>query len=84
MGDEEKEKLGSLKLNFLKTLKRQAVDDCIDARLVLLKCSKAGWFYTSCKEEHEAVEKCVRERFEALKEENKKLLEFKINPEIEK
>ena len=75
---EDEKHLLRLKQNFIDSLKVDAKRDCEEDLRRWLRCTKTS-FMSLCINEKQKFNACWNKRLEELKEENKELLEFKIN-----
>ena len=73
-------KLNKLKNEYLRELRSEAVYHCLNHRLEYSKCIKES-FFNRCNKYLKAFQVCADSRYTELKEENKEILEFKINRE---
>ena len=78
MGDEIK--LERLKRDFLVDLKIQSSKLCYAHKKDYMKCLSESMF-NRCEKFMKEFEDCAKRTFEELKEENKELFGFKINPD---
>lgn len=78
MGDEKK--LEKLKRDFLIDLKIQSKKLCLSHKNNYRKCMSESMF-NHCGKFLEDFDECAKRMFEELKEENKGILKFKINPD---
>lgn len=78
MGDEKV--LQNLKLDFVQSLKDDAKIECREYHLKYLQCIQ-GSIFNSCFHLRTQFEECWRKRLGELKEENKELLHFQIDPD---
>lgn len=78
MGDERK--LEKLKRDFLGDLKVHSFKLCLSHKSNYMKC-KSESMLNHCGKFLEDFDECAKRMYEELKEENKEILEFKINPD---
>lgn len=78
--EKHEKKLKKLKTDFLKELKSEAVLSCAHYRIQYSKCCGESLF-NRCNKYMKSFVECAENRYKELLEENKEILEFKIDPD---
>ena len=75
---DDEAKLKQLNKNFLTDLKTHSIELCLSHKRDFIKCMSESMF-NHCGKYMDQFRSCADKAFEELKEENKEILEFKID-----